>query len=146
MAQQSQTTRNKIIISRLIDEFFMKGDLSMAEKMIAPEYRSKGGLQGDLRGPAAALEVRRILGDSLEILSLDTVDLVAEGDRVSMFAEATLRHIAELWGVAPTRKVFKHHLVEMWRLKDGKIVENWFGMDRLELLRKLGVPNLPVTA
>jgi predicted ester cyclase len=141
----SEAQRNKVIISRLIDEFFLKGNLDVAHRLIAPEYKSKGGLQGTILGVEGALYVRRILGDKLEILSLDRLDLVAEGDRVACFAEATLRHVEELWGIAPTRKVFKHHLVEMWRLKDGKLVEHWFGLDRLNLLKKLGVQNLPET-
>ena len=145
MSNKSIEVRNKIIISRLIDEFFLKGNLEIAHKLIAPEYKSKGGLQGDRRGPEGALYVREILGQKLEILSLDRLDLVAEGDRVAAFGEATLRHVEELWGIPPTRKVFKHHMVEIWRLKDGKLVENWFGLDRLALMRKLDVKGLPET-
>lgn len=142
---QSESTRNKVVISRLIDEFFMKGDLDFADRVIAPDYKSKGGLQGNILGPAGAKYVRTIVGEKLELLSFDRMDLVAEGDRVAMFGEVTLRHVQDLWGVPATRKVFKHHLVEMWRLKDGKLREHWFGADRLSLLKKLGVQHLPET-
>jgi predicted ester cyclase len=141
----SQETKNKVIISRLIDEYFLKGNVDIVDRLIAPEYKSKGGLQGSVVGPDGARAARKILGEKLEILSLDRMDLVAEGDRVTMFGEATVRHVEELWGIPATRKVFKHHLGQMWRLKDGKLVENWFELDRLALLRKLGVQGLPET-
>jgi predicted SnoaL-like aldol condensation-catalyzing enzyme len=142
---QSEQTRNKIIVSRLIDEFFMAGDATALERLMAPEYRSKGGLQGDRPGPEGALYVRSVIGGKLEILSVDRMDLVAEGDRVAMYGDFTVRHVGELWGVAATGKVFKHHVVQMWRLRDGKLVEHWFGMDRLGILKKLGVEGLPDT-
>lgn len=142
---QSEQTRNKVIISRLFDEFFTNGNLEMADRLVAPEYKTKGGLQGSILGPDGARYVRNIVGGKLEILSFDRMDLVAEGDRVAMFGECTMRHVGELWGVAPTRRVFKHHLVEMWRLRDGKLVEHWFGSDRLTLLKKMGVQGLPET-
>jgi ketosteroid isomerase-like protein len=55
-------------------------------------------------------------------------ELVAEGDLVVHRSRRKVRHVGEVFGVAPTgREVVVDH-VEMWRVTDGKIVEHWGGL------------------
>jgi len=51
--------------------------------------------------------------------------VVAEGDLVVHRSRRRVRHVGEIFGVAPTgREVVVDH-VEMWRVADGKIAEHW---------------------
>ncbi|MDQ1404058.1 MAG: hypothetical protein QOG03_2374 [Actinomycetota bacterium] len=55
-------------------------------------------------------------------------DLVAEGDLVVQRSTVRMRHVGEVFGVPATgREVTVEH-VEMWRVRDGKIVEHWGGL------------------
>jgi predicted SnoaL-like aldol condensation-catalyzing enzyme len=63
----------------------------------------------------------------LETLEVLSEDFVAEADFVVRRATTRVRHVAELFGVAPTNREITLQHVEMWRLANGKIVEHWGG-------------------
>jgi predicted ester cyclase len=71
---------------------------------------------------------------------------VAEGDLVVHRSRTRYRHVGELLGVPPTgREVVVDH-VEMWRVRDGKIVEHWGGIGAGgQLHRALTRPDEPPT-
>ncbi len=54
--------------------------------------------------------------------------LVADGDLVVHRSRSRVRHVGELFGVPPTRRVVTVDHVEMWRVADSKIVEHWGGL------------------
>jgi len=65
---------------------------------------------------------------ALPLLEQLESQLVAERDLVVHRSRRRVRHVGELFGVAPTgREVMVDH-VEMWRVEDGKIVEHWGGL------------------
>ncbi|MEY2448009.1 MAG: hypothetical protein QOH79_1485 [Acidimicrobiaceae bacterium] len=65
---------------------------------------------------------------ALEFLEHVSSDLIAEGDFVVHRSTRRVRHVGEIFGVAPTgREVTVQH-VEMWRIDGGKIVEHWGGL------------------
>jgi len=81
--------------------------------------------QGDLAHTAA--RQGRFFA-ALEPLEQLESELVAERDLVVHRSRRRIRHVGELFGVAPTgREVIVDH-VEMWRVEDGKIVEHWGGL------------------
>ena len=53
--------------------------------------------------------------------------LVAEGDLVVHHSRSRVRHVGEALGVPPTGREFEVDHIEMWRVRDGKIVEHWGG-------------------
>jgi len=64
----------------------------------------------------------------LEFMEQLDSDLVAEGDLVVHRSRNRFRHVGEVFGVPATdREVTVDH-VEMWRVRDGKIVEHWGGI------------------
>ena len=54
--------------------------------------------------------------------------VVAEGDLVVQRSRSRVRHVGELFGLAPTGRVVTIDSVEMWRVANGKIVEHWGGI------------------
>jgi predicted ester cyclase len=65
---------------------------------------------------------------ALEFLESLESQLVAEGDLVVHRSRRRVRHVGEIFGVAPTgREVVVDH-VEMWRVDNGKIVDHWGGL------------------
>jgi predicted ester cyclase len=81
--------------------------------------------QGDLAHTAA--RQGRFFA-AIEFLEQLESDLVAEGDLVVHRSRQRVRHVGEVFGVAPTgREVVVEH-VEMWRVDNGKIVEHWGGL------------------
>jgi predicted ester cyclase len=91
---------------------------------MAPTPRPAGGFQAFygklLRGfPDATMEINEQLG---------------EGDLVA--TRKTLRgtHRGELWGLPPTGNRVEWEFIDIFRVRDGKLVEHWTHMD-FEALR-----------
>ncbi|MDP8929056.1 MAG: ester cyclase [Actinomycetota bacterium] len=47
-------------------------------------------------------------------------------------------HEGDFLGVAATGRRVEVNLVDLWRIADGRIVEQWGGPDTFDLLRQLG--------
>lgn len=65
-------------------------------------------------------------------------DVIAEGDRVVVRFTSTGTHLGEFEGIAPTGKKVRIQEVAIFRLADGKIVEQWGVPDLHGLLQQLG--------
>jgi predicted ester cyclase len=73
----------------------------------------------------------------------DTGILVAEGDLVVEQFTASGTHRGEIFGVPPSDRAVSMPGINIWRLRDGRIVERWGRLDELGLMRQLGLVNLP---
>lgn len=63
---------------------------------------------------------------------------IAQGDWVSAFGYIDAIHSGEFMGIAPTGKRVKVHYTDFWKVKDGKIVDNWVTVDFPSILAQLG--------
>lgn len=81
--------------------------------------------QGDLAGTGARQGRFFAAFEFVERLSSD---LIAESDLVVYRSTQRLRHTGEVLGVRPTGRVVTVEHVEMWRVRDGQIVEHWGGI------------------
>ena len=70
-------------------------------------------------------------------------DLIAEGNKV--MSRITIRgtHKGELEGMPPTGKTFTSSFFTVFRLVDGKIVEEWEIFDELGMMMQLGMELKP---
>ena len=72
-------------------------------------------------------------------MQVDILDLIEEHERSAVRARFTGTHSAELCGVPATGKKISFEALEIFRVKNGKIVESWGywpDMQILELLTK----------
>ena len=95
--------------------------------------------------PCAArtnLECVNVLKSTEQIfpdMHVDILDLIEEHERIAVQARFTGTHSAELCGVPATGKKISFEALEIFRVKNGKIVESWGywpDMQILELLTK----------
>jgi steroid delta-isomerase-like uncharacterized protein len=66
-------------------------------------------------------------------------ELLAEGDKVMSRVSVNGVHKGDFEGIPPTGKVFTISLFTVFRLIDGKIVEEWEVLDELGLMHQLGM-------
>ncbi len=64
---------------------------------------------------------------------------IAEGEWMAAFGAQTATHSGEFMGIAPTGKKVEIRYMDFWRVKDGRIVDNWVMVDFPHVLRQLGV-------
>jgi steroid delta-isomerase-like uncharacterized protein len=70
-------------------------------------------------------------------------DTIAEGDKVVVRWTMWGTHTGTFLGVPPTHKVITTSGINIYQIKDGKIVEEWGSVDMLSVMQQLGlVPSM----
>jgi steroid delta-isomerase-like uncharacterized protein len=139
--------QNKTVVRRLFDELWNKGNLQVADQLIAPNYMDHDPSSPDFgKGPESEKKRVTHYRTAFQDLRLSIEDLLAEGETV--VARWTCRgvHKGELNGIAPTGKQFAITGVTIVRFSNGKIVEGFVNWDALGLMRQLGVVPEPAKA
>jgi predicted ester cyclase len=110
-------------------------------EIMAPDYRRlRGGLlnlAANAEGqdfPEPGLFLRKALPDRVDAIE----DIIAEDDRVAMVWRLQATHTGNLFGIPPTGKKIDVYEIGFFRVVDRKIVEGWFMLDELGLLKQLG--------
>lgn len=64
---------------------------------------------------------------------------IAEGDYVAAMGYVSGTHQGEFMGVKGTGKKIELKYMDFWKIKDGKIEENWVLLDIIDLFRQLDI-------
>jgi predicted ester cyclase len=128
---------NEHVYRRVIEEVFNRGDLAVADDLVAPgciEHQASG--MGD--GPDGVKRVATRLRTAFPDFTITIEDLVVDGDRVWARQRAGGTNLGSFFGFPPTRKTAYVDLFDMVRIEDGKLVEHWGVPDQLGMLIQLG--------
>lgn len=130
---------NKTIVRSLIDGLFTRGDLDAVDTYLATDFVNHDppfGVSSDRDGMRAAAElVRKAFPDWHSDLHM----LVGEEDIVVERFTASGTHQGELMGVTPTGNTVSLKGINIFRLRDGQVVEWWGRLDELGMFRQLGL-------
>jgi steroid delta-isomerase-like uncharacterized protein len=128
---------NKEVVRCWVDAWNAK-DVDGAEGLLRPDYVRHDPSVPDIVGPQAE---RQFIAGALTAfpdLHFEVEQLVAEDDLV--FCRLTVRgtHRAEFMGVPPSGRHVRFESVDIYRLLDTKIAEQWVVMDTFGLLQQIG--------
>ena len=131
---------NKALARRVIEEMFNKGNLALADELIAPEYVDHDpAMPEDIRGPEGFKQYVGAYRSAFSDLHVGIEDQIAEGDKVVTRWTGTGTHDGEFASIAPTGNRVTLPGMEIVRISGGKLVEGWEGYDSMNLMRQLGV-------
>ena len=131
---------NKALVRRVIEELFNKGNLDLADELIAPDYVDHDtGLPEDVRGPEGFKQFVSLYRSAFPDLHVEILEQVAEGDRVATRWVATGTHRGELMGIPPTGNRMRQPGMEVVHISEGKYAEEWEGYNAMEMMQQLGV-------
>jgi steroid delta-isomerase-like uncharacterized protein len=132
--------QNKAIVRRLFEEFWNKGNLSVADELFAPNYEHHDPSTPDFgRGPESEKKRATLYRTAFPGVRLTIEDTIAEGETVVARWSCRGTHKGDLSGIAPTGKQFTISGVTIARLANGKMAEGWVNWDALGLMQQLGV-------
>ena len=139
MQTNVDTDTNKAIVRDFIDSLFSEGDLTAVDRYLGedfvdhdPPFDGPGGAEG-IRAAGAAMRA------GCPDWHSELHALIAEDDIVAERFTASGTHRGEMFGVAATGRSLELRGINIFRLRDGKIVERWGRLDELGLLRQLGL-------
>jgi steroid delta-isomerase-like uncharacterized protein len=134
------TEANKAIVVQLYEEIFNRGDLDLADKLVASsavnhDPQLPPGVPSGPQGLKVAVTMlRSAFPDDHHTIE----DLVAEGDKVVVRLTHSGTHQGPFLGLAPTGKHISQTSIHIFRFADGQLVETWANRDDLGLMRQLG--------
>jgi len=136
------TEENKTLVTQLLkgfNEALKGGDIdAFLEKFVSNDFICHDPVTGE--GDLEALEKEiKELRDAFPDLEWKVEDMIAEGDKVVVRVMHRATHQGEFMGIKPTGKQVVYGGIVIFRVKDGKIVEEWVYSDYLGLMQQLGV-------
>jgi steroid delta-isomerase-like uncharacterized protein len=136
---------NKAIVMQLYEEVFNKGNLDLADKLIAPDaVNHDPAAPSDIPGGAPGVKaVVTMLRSAFPDDHHTIEDLVAEEDKVVVRLTHSGTHQGTFLGLPPTGKHITNTSIHIFRFADGKLVEAWANRDDLGLMQQLGVIPAP---
>ncbi len=129
---------NKTIVCRWV-EAFNDGDLDAVEELLTDSYVRHDPNSPEVHGPEEEKQLIAIYRSAFPDLHFTLEDIVAEDDRVATRLGISATHEGELFGIPPTGKQLAFTAMELYRLKEGKIEEQWVNVDTLGMMQQLGV-------
>jgi steroid delta-isomerase-like uncharacterized protein len=142
-AADSLEERNKQVVSRIYTEIFGKWLLDENEHIYSPDYVGHAGDATFTRAQdRAAVEGWKTFSPEG---SMTILQIIAEGDLVAVLWKGQGVNTGEGNGLPATGKPFQVTAMTMFRLRDGRIIEEWNVFDNYSFLSQLGLIAKPGT-
>jgi predicted ester cyclase len=132
------TEENKRNVLRWREEIWNKRNLSVVDELAAPDYVGHIAGLPEVRGPEA---LKQLFAAYLAAFDTRVTPefLIAEGDMVAVRDTNWLKHTGPFRGVPPTGKEVTHTSTDIYRIVDGRIVEQRFESDLTGMMQRLGL-------
>ena len=138
------TEQNRALVRRLVEEAFNRGNMSVVDEVVAPDFveheELPPGLPSDREGVKHMMTMMRSAFPDFKA-TID--DMIAEGDKVVLRMTWNGTQRGEFMGIAPTGKSVSVGVIDIIRIADGKFVEHWGQMDNMGMMQQLGVIAAP---
>ncbi len=134
-----QELKDKVI--RFTEEAWNKGNLSTLDEFLNPDVVSYGSGREELKGIEAYKSRLADFHTDYPDFHVDIEEIIAEGDTVAdrWTVQGTFTGPGKTVPVPGTGKKFSVKGMWMGRFVDGKIVEDRYTYDTIELARQLGI-------
>lgn len=130
-------------VLRLVDEAINGDNIDLIDELLAADFVDHADYLVDV-GPAKPGDrqaFKRIVAmhrEAISDLRLDVAEVVAEDDHVMLRSALTGRHTGTLYGISASGNDLAFGVVDMFRVRDGNIVEHWWCRDDRILYRQIG--------
>ena len=139
------TEDNKAVVRRYFEAMDSAETIGMVDALLAPDYRLRFDSMPEM-GREEMLPFVQGFFTAFPDLKHDIRDQIAEGDRVATRIVARATHTGDFMGIPPTGKAIEIQAIDIHRVVDGRIVEQWVISDGVGLLTQLGVMPQPAAA
>jgi predicted ester cyclase len=130
--------QNSVVVRRFVEEFQSKHDEAVAQELLAEDFvdgSPPAGLSPDRDG---ALTLHAALFVAFPDVRVEIHDQIEEGDKVVTRKTLKGTHNGEFMGIAATGCPVAWNVIDILRVRDGKIVEHWNVVDTLALIQQIG--------
>ncbi len=130
---------NKAMFRRTYEELLNRGNLEVADELVAPEFINHEAPPGRDRGPESMRGLATMLRTAFPDLHFAIEDLIAEGDTVAGRLTMNGTHAGPLMTMPPTGRKVRQANMHFVRFRDGKAIEHWGVRDDMGMMRQMGL-------
>jgi steroid delta-isomerase-like uncharacterized protein len=136
-AARDARATNEAVARRVFDDIFNRGQYDAARDIYAADFVNHGRTRDiDLATDQAAAKGWR---DAFPDLSMTVVRMVAQDDMVAVLWTAKGTNTGTGNGLPATGKAAQGRGLTLWRMRDGKIIEEWSEFDEADIAKQLGL-------
>ena len=132
------TEQNKAILRRFFEELFNRGDLSVADEIVAVDYLAHDPAPGETPGLQGLKEFVTSTRTAFPDVTFTIDDEIAEGDKVATRWTFRGTHQDEFAGIPASGNHVTFSALNIHRIVNGKLQEAWLKADTLDYLQQLG--------
>ena len=125
-------------VRRVFEEGINQKKLELFDELLAPNY-----VNHSMPAPVPGVEgFKMVVGAFLSAFPdfhVVVEDVIGEGDLFSSRGYFTGTHQADFQDIPATGKTIHAAYIDIWRIENGKLVENWVNLDMMGMMRQLGV-------
>lgn len=131
---------NKAIVRRFYEEVMNRGNASLLDEIVAPDFTDHGeALFGSPQGwdalKRSIIETPTIFAN----LNVQLHDVIADGELVGVRGTMRCFQHEEFLGISPSGNELTWNGLALFRVMNGKITERWFNSDSLSIVQQLGL-------
>ena len=143
MTSRTAVGSNVELVRDYTRRVFNEHNPELALEFVTPDVKWHGGTLGTIEGSDKLVTLLRSFIGALPDLNAQEQDIVADGDAVAVRFVVEATHEGELLGIAPTGRRLRWDAVDVYRLRDGKIREEWAADDLTAILNAVGAYKAP---
>jgi steroid delta-isomerase-like uncharacterized protein len=143
MTSQNTLEENKQAVREFIEVAFNKHQADKAGEYMTPDIKWHGGTLGTVEGRENLVGLIGAIVTALPDLRNVELDIIAERDIVSVRAVVDGTHQGDLLGIPASGKHVQWDAVDVYRVVDGKISEEWAADDLLAFVYGVGAYTPP---
>ena len=136
-------SKNITTYRTVVEEAFSKGNLSVLDRLIAPnmqEHEKGVDESGGVQGLKNTIQMFRSAFPDLKFSIQDVYEI---GDIVVGRLRCTGTQKGPLGDISPTNKKADVEAIDICRMSNGQITEHWGITDRMTMMEQLGVIQQP---
>jgi steroid delta-isomerase-like uncharacterized protein len=124
MEKYENVESNKELLHQLYEEALNRGNLALIDELFAPDFVDHS-TPDQTPGSAGVKDYFREIRSGFPDIQVVLDDVIAEGDRVVVRSTWRGTHLGGYEGVAATGQRVARTLIQIFRVVDGLIVEEW---------------------
>ncbi|WP_116137732.1 ester cyclase [Trinickia diaoshuihuensis] len=134
--------QRQILAARRYDTFWTTGEPEMARAALAPDFIDRTLPRGRVQGIEGPLAASKTFHAAVPDVRCDVEQMIVAGDRVIAHLRFTGHFTGTFNGVHGAGQPIDFIATDIYRIRDGKIADNWHIEDNLTLLQQLGIVNM----
>jgi steroid delta-isomerase-like uncharacterized protein len=128
---------NKAVVRRFIEEYQNQRREETAREMLADDFVDRSPIGNFSPDKTGVMQMHGMLFSAFSGLNAEIHDQIAEDDRVATRKTFRGTHAGEFMGVPATGRPIEIGVIDILRMRDGKIVEHWCQVDFAGLMGQI---------